>query len=101
MLTEAMHAWLLVQVALAQPAEDGAVTVLSATQSLDAVQQAVAAVLGLPFHKVTVGECLADCRGAGAHMRARTMQDHASWAACMSWSPARDLRMQTEQKHAA
>jgi multisubunit Na+/H+ antiporter MnhG subunit len=33
--------------------------VTSATQSLDAVQQAVSTVLGLPFNKVAVGEHIA------------------------------------------
>ncbi len=45
------------QVAMAEPGENGTLTVHSATQSLDAVQSAVAAVLGLPFNQITVGEC--------------------------------------------
>lgn len=45
------------QVAVAEPDEDGAIKVVSATQGTDIVQGAVAAVLGLPHHKVTVGQC--------------------------------------------
>jgi xanthine dehydrogenase molybdopterin-binding subunit B len=44
-----------IQVAVAEPQEDGCLRLTSATQSLDAVQQAVAGVLGLPFNKVAVG----------------------------------------------
>lgn len=49
-----MH--VLLQVAVAEPDEDGAIKVVSATQGTDTVQGAVAAVLGLPHHKVTVGQ---------------------------------------------
>jgi indole-3-acetaldehyde oxidase len=42
------------QTALALPGEDGCVSVWSATQSLDAVQAAVAGVLGVAFNQVTV-----------------------------------------------
>jgi Molybdopterin-binding domain of aldehyde dehydrogenase len=41
-----------VQAAVAVPDEGGAMTVHSATQSVDAVQRAVAATLGTPFHQV-------------------------------------------------
>jgi xanthine dehydrogenase molybdopterin-binding subunit B len=46
---------LVLQVAVAEPQEDGCLRVTSATQSLDAVQRAVAGVLGLPFNKIAVG----------------------------------------------
>lgn len=42
--------------AVAACGEEGAITVHSATQSLDAIQSAVAKVLGIPFNKVNVGE---------------------------------------------
>lgn len=48
------HMYMETQTAVAQPAEDGGVKVWSATQSLDAVQQAVAAVLGCSFNQVVV-----------------------------------------------
>jgi hypothetical protein len=52
--------WL--QVAVAEPQEDGCLRVTSATQSLDAVQQAVCSVLGMPFNKVAVGATPATAR---------------------------------------
>jgi xanthine dehydrogenase large subunit len=48
------HMYMETQTAVAEPGEDGAVKVWSATQSLDAVQQAVAAVLGVSFNQVAV-----------------------------------------------
>ena len=54
------HLYLEPQVALALPDEDGAVTVHSATQSVDMVQFAVSRALGLPAHKVR-----AACRRLG------------------------------------
>lgn len=48
------HMYMETQTAVAEPGEDGCVKVWSATQSLDAVQQAVAAVLGVRFHQVVV-----------------------------------------------
>jgi xanthine dehydrogenase large subunit len=50
------HFYMETQVSLVDPLEDGAVRVHSSTQSLDAVQLAVAQVLQLPFNKVTVGK---------------------------------------------
>lgn len=46
------------QGALVLPDEGGTFTVTSSTQSLDAVQKAVAETLGIPWHKVTAGQCL-------------------------------------------
>ena len=43
------------QGALVLPDEAGTFTVTSSTQSLDAVQKAVAETLGIPWHKVTAG----------------------------------------------
>eukprot|EP00775_Hariotina_reticulata_P011870 gene11870-12014_t len=48
------HFYMEPQAALAEPQEDGTVRVHSSTQSLDAVQLAVAQVLQLPFNKITV-----------------------------------------------
>ena len=42
----------MLQAAVAVPDEGGTITVHSATQSVDAVQRAVAATLGAPFHQV-------------------------------------------------
>ena len=52
------HFYLETQNAVAQPEEDGCVRVWSSTQSMDAVQSAVARVLALPAHRVNVGEVL-------------------------------------------
>ncbi len=43
------------QGALVLPDEAGTFTVTSSTQSLDAVQKAMAETLGIPWHKVTAG----------------------------------------------
>jgi xanthine dehydrogenase large subunit len=48
------HVYLETQRARALPAQDGSIRLLSSTQSPYAVQKAVAAVLGIPFHKVEV-----------------------------------------------
>ena len=48
------------QGALVLPDEAGTFTVTSSTQSLDAVQKAVAETLGIPWHKVTAGLNLLD-----------------------------------------
>eukprot|EP00879_Flechtneria_rotunda_P028287 GHRR01030386.1.p1 GENE.GHRR01030386.1~~GHRR01030386.1.p1 ORF type:complete len:246 (+),score=85.33 GHRR01030386.1:812-1549(+) len=58
-LPSQQHMYMETQTAVAEPQEDGCLKVTSATQSLDAVQQAVAAVLRLPFHKITVDHLLA------------------------------------------
>jgi xanthine dehydrogenase molybdopterin-binding subunit B len=54
-------------VAVAEPLEDGCVKVVSATQGLDGVQQAVAAVLGVPYHKVSVGKWRSGVWGLHVH----------------------------------
>ena len=43
------------QGAVVLPDEDGTFTVTSSTQNIDAVQKAVADVLGQPMHKITAG----------------------------------------------
>jgi len=48
------HMYMETQTAVAEASEDGCVRVWSATQSLDAVQQAVAGVLGVSFNQVAV-----------------------------------------------
>lgn len=48
------HMYMETQVAVAEASEDGCVRVWSATQSLDAVQQVVAGVLGVSFNQVAV-----------------------------------------------
>ncbi|KAK9807521.1 hypothetical protein WJX72_001412 [[Myrmecia] bisecta] len=48
------HMYMETQTAVVTPDEDGMFTVHSATQSLDAVQYAVAGVLGLPYHNINV-----------------------------------------------
>lgn len=69
------HMYMETQTSVAEPVEGGGVKVTSSTQSLDAVQQVVAAVLGIPFNKVTVGgymhqdgisTCQPDCIGCNA-----------------------------------
>ena len=50
--TSDLFAGWVAQAAVAVPDEGGTMTVHSATQSLDAVQRAVAAALGTPFHQV-------------------------------------------------
>lgn len=55
-LPSQQHMYMETQIAVAEPLEEGAVRVTSSTQSLDAIQQVVAAVLDIPFNKVTVGE---------------------------------------------
>ncbi len=53
------------QGALVLPDEAGTFTVTSSTQSLDAVQKAVAETLGIPWHKVTAGLNLLDSSFCG------------------------------------
>lgn len=61
-LPSQQHVYMETQVAVAVPGEEGTMTIHSGTQSLDAVQQAVAGVLGIQHHKVDVGGCR--CRDA-------------------------------------
>jgi xanthine dehydrogenase large subunit len=49
------HVYMETQTAVAVPHQESSLLVHSATQSLDAVQSAVAGVLGLAFNQVTVG----------------------------------------------
>jgi len=59
-LPSQQHFYMEPQGALVLPDEAGTFTVTSSTQSLDAVQKAVAETLGIPWHKVTAGLNLLD-----------------------------------------
>ena len=50
------HFYMEPQATLAVPGEDGCLTLHSATQSLDCVQQAVCTALGMPANQVNVGK---------------------------------------------
>jgi xanthine dehydrogenase molybdopterin-binding subunit B len=55
-LPSQQHMYMETQVAVAVPGEEGELTVYSSTQSLDAVQKAVAEVVGVGYHQVNVGK---------------------------------------------
>ncbi|KAK9835884.1 hypothetical protein WJX74_010187 [Apatococcus lobatus] len=54
MLPSQQHMYMEPHVSVAEPDEDGTISVWSSTQSPDACQKAVADVLGLPYHNVRV-----------------------------------------------
>lgn len=56
MLPSQQHMYMEPHVSVAEPDEDGTISVWSSTQSPDACQKAVANVLGLPYHNVRVSE---------------------------------------------
>lgn len=56
MLPSQQHMYMEPHVSVAEPDEDGTISVWSSTQSPDACQKAVADVLGLPYHNVRVSE---------------------------------------------
>lgn len=77
------------QSARAVPGEDGAVSVLSSSQNPTEVQQVVAELLDLPFHKVT-----AECRRMGGGFGGKETQAampaaFAAWIAARNGVPAR------------
>lgn len=65
------------QGAVVLPDEGGTFTVTSSTQSLDAVQKAVAETLGIPWHKVT-----AICRRVGGGFGGKAVRPMPVAAAC-------------------
>ena len=69
------------QSAVAVPDEGGSITIHSATQSLDAMQRAVAVILGIPFHQVGPGRRSPHRFGAGSGM------SHSEGFSCLmaSW----------------
>lgn len=54
MLPSQQHMYMEPHVSVAEPDEDGTISVWSSTQSPDACQKVVADVLGLPYHNVRV-----------------------------------------------
>ena len=81
-LPSQQHFFMETQSCVVLPDEAGSVQVTSSCQSIDAVQDAVAAALNLPFNKVLVGEpvhsgCLTACASVEDSERLRGCQCHS------------------------
>ncbi|KAL3141630.1 hypothetical protein ABBQ32_004865 [Trebouxia sp. C0010 RCD-2024] len=76
-LPSQQHFYMEPQAAVVLPDEAGTFTVTSSTQSLDAVQKAVAETLGIPWHKVT-----AVCRRVGGGFGGKAVRPMPVAAAC-------------------
>ena len=83
------HVYMETQVALVTPDEGGAVSVVSATQSIDMVQTAVAAALGTPAHKVGVKARRLGGAFGGKSARSQPIAAVAAVAAVAASAPVR------------